>query len=33
MPEGSHMKQAIRLAVPMLDAERHLIQVTVDEAI
>lgn len=33
LPEGSHMKQAIRLAVPMLDAERHLIQVTVDEAI
>ena len=33
LPEGSHMKQAIRLSVPMLDAERHLIQVTVDEAI
>ena len=33
LPEGSHMKQAISLAVPMLDAERHLIQVTVDEAI
>jgi 16S rRNA (guanine527-N7)-methyltransferase len=33
LPEGSHVKQTIRLAVPMLDAERHLIQVTVDDAI
>ncbi|MBN3788687.1 16S rRNA (guanine(527)-N(7))-methyltransferase RsmG [Burkholderia sp. Ac-20353] len=33
LPDGSHVKQAIRLAVPMLDAERHLIEVTVDEAI
>ncbi len=33
LPAGTHMKQTIRLAVPMLDAERHLIEVTVDEAI
>jgi len=33
LPAGSHMKQTIRLAVPMLDAERHLIEVVVDESI
>ncbi|MGU7769553.1 16S rRNA (guanine(527)-N(7))-methyltransferase RsmG [Burkholderia sp. MR1-5-21] len=33
LPGGSHVKQTIRLAVPMLDAERHLIEVTVDDAI
>ncbi|MXN74404.1 16S rRNA (guanine(527)-N(7))-methyltransferase RsmG [Burkholderia sp. 4701] len=33
LPDGSHVKQTIRLAVPMLDAERHLIEVAVDEAI
>ena len=32
LPEGSRVKQTIRLAVPMLDAERHLIEVAVDEA-
>ncbi|MGU7813513.1 16S rRNA (guanine(527)-N(7))-methyltransferase RsmG [Burkholderia sp. AW49-1] len=32
LPEGSRVKQTIRLTVPMLDAERHLIEVTVDEA-
>ncbi|KVD14249.1 16S rRNA (guanine(527)-N(7))-methyltransferase [Burkholderia ubonensis] len=32
LPDGSHVKQTIRLAVPMLDAERHLIEVAVDEA-
>ncbi|RQS11333.1 16S rRNA (guanine(527)-N(7))-methyltransferase RsmG [Burkholderia sp. Bp9002] len=33
LPDGSRVKQTIRLAVPMLDAERHLIEVAVDEAI
>ncbi|WGS42083.1 16S rRNA (guanine(527)-N(7))-methyltransferase RsmG [Burkholderia sp. JSH-S8] len=33
LPDGSHVKQTIRLAVPMLDAERHLIEVAVDDAI
>ncbi|TAL93536.1 MAG: 16S rRNA (guanine(527)-N(7))-methyltransferase RsmG [Paraburkholderia sp.] len=30
LPEGSHVQQIIRLKVPSLDAERHLIEVTVD---
>jgi 16S rRNA (guanine527-N7)-methyltransferase len=29
LPEGSHVKQVIRLKVPALDAERHLIEVAV----
>jgi 16S rRNA (guanine527-N7)-methyltransferase len=29
LPEGAHVKQVIRLKVPLLDAERHLIEVTV----
>lgn len=29
LPEGAHVKQMIRLRVPALDAERHLIEVTV----
>ncbi|WP_225031247.1 16S rRNA (guanine(527)-N(7))-methyltransferase RsmG [Paraburkholderia sp. XV] len=29
LPEGAHVKQVIRLRVPALDAERHLIEVTV----
>ncbi|MDR6383131.1 16S rRNA (guanine(527)-N(7))-methyltransferase RsmG [Paraburkholderia caribensis] len=29
LPEGAHVKQVIRLKVPALDAERHLIEVTV----
>jgi 16S rRNA (guanine527-N7)-methyltransferase len=33
LPDGAHVKQTIRLAVPMLDAERHLIKVELDEAI
>ncbi|MEX3629894.1 MAG: 16S rRNA (guanine(527)-N(7))-methyltransferase RsmG [Burkholderia sp.] len=32
LPEGSQVRQTIRLAVPALDAERHLIEVGVDEA-
>lgn len=30
LPEGSHVQQIIRLKVPSLDAERHLIEVTID---
>ncbi len=30
LPEGSRVQQIIRLKVPSLDAERHLIEVTVD---
>lgn len=33
LPERSRVNQTMRLAVPMLDAERHLIEVCVDEAI
>ncbi|HGL4259398.1 16S rRNA (guanine(527)-N(7))-methyltransferase RsmG [Burkholderia dolosa] len=33
LPERSRANQTMRLAVPMLDAERHLIEVCVDEAI
>ncbi|MBN3765140.1 16S rRNA (guanine(527)-N(7))-methyltransferase RsmG [Burkholderia sp. Ac-20365] len=29
LPEGAHAKQVIRLKVPALDAERHLVEVTV----
>jgi 16S rRNA (guanine527-N7)-methyltransferase len=29
LPEGAHVKQVIRLKVPSLDAERHLVEVTV----
>ena len=29
LPDGAHVKQVIRLKVPALDAERHLIEVTV----
>jgi len=29
LPEGAHVKQVIRLKVPALDAERHLIEVAV----
>jgi 16S rRNA (guanine527-N7)-methyltransferase len=29
LPEGAHVKQVIRLKVPSLDAERHLIEVAV----
>jgi 16S rRNA (guanine527-N7)-methyltransferase len=32
LPAGTHVKQIIRLAVPMLDAERHLIEVSVADA-
>ncbi|MCA3789344.1 RsmG family class I SAM-dependent methyltransferase, partial [Burkholderia sp.] len=32
LPEGSRVKQTIRLAVPLLDAERHLFEVAVDDA-
>ncbi|MEX3548114.1 MAG: 16S rRNA (guanine(527)-N(7))-methyltransferase RsmG [Burkholderia sp.] len=32
LPDGSQVRQTIRLAVPALDAERHLIEVGVDEA-
>ncbi|MEK6422820.1 MAG: 16S rRNA (guanine(527)-N(7))-methyltransferase RsmG [Burkholderia gladioli] len=32
LPEGSQVRQTIRLAVPALDAERHLIEVGVAEA-
>ncbi|SEB02232.1 16S rRNA (guanine(527)-N(7))-methyltransferase RsmG [Paraburkholderia sartisoli] len=30
LPQGSHVQQIIRLKVPSLDAERHLIEVTID---
>jgi 16S rRNA (guanine527-N7)-methyltransferase len=30
LPEGAHVQQIIRLKVPSLDAERHLIEVTTD---
>ncbi|WP_144143819.1 16S rRNA (guanine(527)-N(7))-methyltransferase RsmG [Paraburkholderia sp. BCC1884] len=30
LPEGAHVEQVIRLNVPSLDAERHLIKVSVD---
>jgi 16S rRNA (guanine527-N7)-methyltransferase len=33
LPAGAHVKQTIRLAVPMLEAERHMIKVELDEAI
>ena len=33
LPDGAYVKQTIRLAVPMLEAERHMIQVELDEAI
>ena len=29
LPEGAHVKQVIRLKVPSLEAERHLVEVTV----
>ncbi|MGG2042530.1 16S rRNA (guanine(527)-N(7))-methyltransferase RsmG [Burkholderia gladioli] len=32
LPAGSQVRRTIRLAVPALDAERHLIEVGVDEA-
>lgn len=32
LPEGAHLRETIRLAVPALDAERHLLEVRVDEA-
>ncbi|MGN4189965.1 16S rRNA (guanine(527)-N(7))-methyltransferase RsmG [Burkholderia gladioli] len=32
LPAGSQVRQTIRLAVPALDAERHLIEVGVDQA-
>jgi 16S rRNA (guanine527-N7)-methyltransferase len=31
LPAGAHVKQIVRLDVPFLDAERHLITVLVDE--
>jgi 16S rRNA (guanine527-N7)-methyltransferase len=31
LPAGAHVKQIVRLDVPLLDAERHLITVLVDE--
>ncbi|WP_082745127.1 16S rRNA (guanine(527)-N(7))-methyltransferase RsmG [Burkholderia savannae] len=33
LPAGARVKQMIRLTVPSLDAERHLIEVELDEAI
>ncbi|AHI66152.1 16S rRNA (guanine(527)-N(7))-methyltransferase GidB [Burkholderia thailandensis H0587] len=33
LPDGARVKQMIRLTVPSLDAERHLIEVELDEAI
>ena len=30
LPAGTHAAQVVRLAVPSLDAERHLVEVTVD---
>lgn len=33
LPDGACVKQMIRLTVPSLDAERHLIEVELDEAI
>ncbi|CAG4910783.1 16S rRNA (guanine(527)-N(7))-methyltransferase RsmG [Paraburkholderia gardini] len=30
LPEGAHVQQIIRLRVPSLNAERHLIEVTID---
>jgi len=32
LPPGAHVEQTVRLAVPFLDAERHLTTVLVDEA-
>ncbi len=32
LPEGAHVAQLLRLKVPALDAERHLIEVRLDEA-
>ncbi|WP_027793076.1 16S rRNA (guanine(527)-N(7))-methyltransferase RsmG [Paraburkholderia acidipaludis] len=32
LPDGAQVAQTIRLEVPMLDAERHLLEVTVDPA-
>ncbi|WP_179403365.1 16S rRNA (guanine(527)-N(7))-methyltransferase RsmG [Burkholderia guangdongensis] len=32
LPAGTHVEQTLRLTVPMLDAERHLIEVAVDDA-
>lgn len=32
LPEGAHVKQLLRLKVPVLDAERHLIEVRLGEA-
>jgi 16S rRNA (guanine527-N7)-methyltransferase len=32
LPAGAHVEQIIRLTVPSLDAERHLIKVLVDDA-
>ncbi|WP_025598161.1 16S rRNA (guanine(527)-N(7))-methyltransferase RsmG [Burkholderia sp. WSM2230] len=32
LPVGAHMEQMVRLDVPFLDAERHLVTVLVDEA-
>ncbi|MBW9107226.1 16S rRNA (guanine(527)-N(7))-methyltransferase RsmG [Paraburkholderia phenoliruptrix] len=32
LPAGAHVEQTVRLAVPFLDAERHLVTVLVDEA-
>ncbi|AJX31477.1 16S rRNA (guanine(527)-N(7))-methyltransferase RsmG [Burkholderia oklahomensis C6786] len=33
LPAGARVKQTVRLTVPSLDAERHLIEVELDEAI
>ncbi|WP_174769842.1 16S rRNA (guanine(527)-N(7))-methyltransferase RsmG [Paraburkholderia hayleyella] len=33
LPAGSHVQQVIRLDVPLLDAERHLVEVTVNESV
>ncbi|SMG02605.1 16S rRNA (guanine(527)-N(7))-methyltransferase RsmG [Burkholderia singularis] len=33
LPAGARVKQVIRLTVPLLDAQRHLIEVELDEAI
>ncbi|MDQ0621181.1 16S rRNA (guanine(527)-N(7))-methyltransferase RsmG [Paraburkholderia graminis] len=32
LPAGAHVEQTVRLQVPFLDAERHLVTVLVDEA-
>jgi 16S rRNA (guanine527-N7)-methyltransferase len=33
LPDGAHVVQTVRLDVPMLEAERHLIEVTVEPAV